>query len=371
MGRSVGRVPRRKVNMLGRTKVVAALPAQPLRYAFLATLGVGAGLATLTALTSLSTVLVHIGIALFISIAMEPVLQWGIGKGIARPWATTMVVSAFFAVFAGASAAVLPALTEQVSVLTSAVVEFIVTVPQQPWFIWISENGGDFIDVHVVIDRVAGFAANPDQILAFAGGILQIGSGLIDGVTGLIVVSILSLYFSLSMPRFKEQTYSLIARSRRDRVVDLTEEIFQSVGRYVGGQALLAGFNAAFTFLLTTLLDSPAPLLLAAIAFVGALIPVVGPLIGSAIAVLSTLSVSPIAALVAAGVLLVYLQVEAYFLTPKVMVRAVAVPGALVIIAALSGAALGGILGALVAVPVAAAGLLILERVIIPRQQRA
>lgn len=67
--------------------------------------------------------------------------------------------------------------------------------------------------------------------------------------------------------------------------------------------------------------------------------------------------------------MLVYMQVEAYILSPKVMAKAVAVPGALVIVAAIGGASLGGILGALVAIPVVAAGILIFERVVRPRQE--
>ena len=75
-------------------------------------------------------------------------------------------------------------------------------------------------------------------------------------------------------------------------------------------------------------------------------------------------------AIIVAAILFAYLQVEAYILTPRVMARAVAMPGALVIVAALGGAALGGILGALVAVPIAAAGVTIINRVVIPHQQR-
>ncbi|KQZ85290.1 hypothetical protein ASD56_02720 [Microbacterium sp. Root166] len=225
--------------------------------------------------------------------------------------------------------------------------------------------------MHGLLDGVLAFVADPDQVLALAGGILRIGTGIIDAVTGIIAVGILTLYFSLTLPRIKTKAYALIARSRRAQVVATVEEILLSVGRYVAGQAVLAFANATFTFLLMSFLGSPAPLLLAVIAFIGALIPIVGPLIGASIAVLATLSVNPVGALVAAGILLVYLQVEAYVLTPRVMARAVAVPGVLVIVSALAGAALGGILGALVAVPAAAAALVVIERVVIPRQDRA
>ncbi len=77
---------------------------------------------------------------------------------------------------------------------------------------------------------------------------------------------------------------------------------------------------------------------------------------------------APITALIAAIYYLVYMQIEAYVLAPRIMGRAVAVPGAVVVIAALAGGALLGLLGALIAIPVAASVLIIYRQVIIPRQ---
>jgi predicted PurR-regulated permease PerM len=100
-------------------------------------------------------------------------------------------------------------------------------------------------------------------------------------------------------------------------------------------------------------------------------VPLVGTLTGSIIIVLICLIPgigSPVTALVAAVYYLVYMQVEAYVLAPRIMSRAVRVPGALVVVAALAGGTLLGILGALVAIPIAAAILLIIKQVVIPRQ---
>lgn len=357
----------------GRRPVLRAgtLPEKPLRYALVATLGVGLGLALLSAITTLSTVLVYIGLSLFIAIAFEPAIRWAAQRSFPR-WAATLTYSLLFLlVCAGITTAVIPSATEQVTVLTRAVVDLVADIPQQPWFIWLSDTVGDGFDMHGLLDSVSALIANPDQIIAFGGGILKVGSGIVDGVTGVIVTTVLTLYFSATLPRITDKALLLVPRSRRTHVGEITEEILQSVGRYVAGQILLAFVNAAFTLALTSILGSPAPLLLAVVAFIGALIPMVGPLIGSTIAVLATLSVSPTAALVAGVVLLVYMQVEAYFLTPRVMARAVSVPGPLVIIAALAGATLGGVLGALVAVPIAAAGLLLIERIVVPRQEKA
>jgi predicted PurR-regulated permease PerM len=110
---------------------------------------------------------------------------------------------------------------------------------------------------------------------------------------------------------------------------------------------------------------------LAFVAFLFSLIPLVGTLSGSFIIVLVCLIPglgSPLTGLVAAIYYLIYMQVEAYVLSPNIMRRAVAVPGAVVVIAALAGGSLLGILGALIAIPVAASILLIIKQVLIPRQ---
>jgi predicted PurR-regulated permease PerM len=109
-------------------------------------------------------------------------------------------------------------------------------------------------------------------------------------------------------------------------------------------------------------------LVLACITFSLALIPLVGSISGAAIVVLVALTASPTAALIAAVYYLIYLQIEAYLISPRIMTKAVAVPGAVVVVAALAGGALLGILGALVAIPVAASIILIIRQVWVPRQ---
>lgn len=346
------------------------LPDRPLRYAFVATLGVGAALTVLAAVSTLATVLVYIGLALFLALALDPVLQFAARWRVPR-WTTAVALGVILlSAVMGLVFALIPTVSAQVQVLADQAVAFVTGIPRQEWFLWVSDATGMSADLHDLTTSLTDFVSDPNQLLTVAGGIFAVGTGIVDGVTGVIIVSILTLYFALTLPRMKAKAYLLIAATRRARTVTLLEDIMQSVGRYVGGQLLLAIVNALFTFALMAVLGTPAPLILAVVAFVGALIPVVGTVFGSAIAVLATLTVSPGAALIAAIVLLVYMQCEAYVLSPRVMARAVAVPGALVIISALAGAALGGVLGALVAVPVAAAGLTVLNRVIIPARAR-
>lgn len=361
------RTPRVAGGRAGRDTAVG-LPANPFGYAMLATLGVGAGLAVLGALSAVATVLVYVGLALFLALALEPGTEALTNRGLPRWVAATVMVVGSAAVIALVVVAVLPIAVPQISSFVTQLVDLLRTLPDQAWYAWATSNLGA-LDLNGLLSSLTDLLTDPRQLSAIAGGVLQVGTGLINGVTAVIIVTALTIYFALSLPTMVAAVLRLVPRSRRAMTGSLLEEVLDSVGRYVSGQLILATINATFTLVLTLFAGSPAPILLAVIAFVFALIPVVGTVIGSILVTLATLTVSPVAAIVVAACLLVYMQVEAYVLSPRVMSRAVSMPGVLVIVAALAGAALGGILGALVAVPVAAAGLLIIKRVVIPYQE--
>ena len=103
-------------------------------------------------------------------------------------------------------------------------------------------------------------------------------------------------------------------------------------------------------------------------AFCITLIPLIGSVCYWIFATVIALFTSPVAALIFAIAYLIYMQLEAYVLTPRVMNKAVSVPGALVVIGAMVGGTLMGLLGALVAIPITASILLIIKRVFIPKQ---
>jgi predicted PurR-regulated permease PerM len=191
-------------------------------------------------------------------------------------------------------------------------------------------------------------------------------------VTGFLIIFILTLYFVASLSSMKRGLYRLVPASRRARFSDLAEQITASVGRYVVGQGTIALLNGVFSFIflsIMTIFDLKYPALFAFIAFLFALVPLVGTVSGSILITLSTLLLSgPGVALWVGVYYLAYMQIEAYVINPRVMNRAVKVPGAIVVIAALAGGSLLGILGALIAIPVAASILLIVDQVVVPRQ---
>ena len=109
--------------------------------------------------------------------------------------------------------------------------------------------------------------------------------------------------------------------------------------------------------------------LFAFIAFLVSLIPLVGTLSASVVITSLVALFDGFPAVLVVGIYyLIYMQVEAYVFSPRIMSCAVKVPGAIVVIAALAGGTLLGILGALIAIPVAAAILLVIRQVIVPRQ---
>jgi predicted PurR-regulated permease PerM len=201
------------------------------------------------------------------------------------------------------------------------------------------------------------------------GGLLQVGISIFNGFFGAIIVLILTLYFMASLDGFKRWTYSLVPSSRREKFASIAEQISESVGRYVMGQVSIGVIQSIVVFILLSVLGVPYALVISAFAFLLGLIPLVGTITAAVIASLVALSVSPNTAIIVAVFYLIYMQVEAYIISPRIMSRAVQVPGAVVVIGALAGGAILGVLGALVAIPVAASIMLILRQVVMPRQE--
>ena len=344
------------------------------RIGLLGTLGVGVGLLIITSIANLSTIITYIGAALFLALGLDPAISWLERRGLPR-WAAILIVMTGVGLLVAALVlAVAPIIVEQVSQFVEEIPRIVELVSSQQWIDTLKEQFPQ-IRVDEVIEQVTTglteFVTNPDKLSELAGGVLLVAIAIGSGVFAVIIVFILMLYFTASLNAMKRATYQLVPASKRERFADLTEQITQSVGRFVLGQASLAAVNGVLSFIFLSIINAPFPAVLSFLAFLFSLVPLVGTLTGSVIIVLVCWIPglgSPLTALVAAIYYIVYMQVEAYVLSPRIMNRAVKIPSALVVIAALAGGALGGILGALVAIPVAAAGLLIIKLVVIPRQ---
>ena len=335
--------------------------------------GLAGGLGVLLALLiggvvgQLSTVLVYIGLALFLALGLDPIVSL-LERKIPRAGAISVVVGAVLLIFAGVLFAIIPVVIEQVNNLVKNLPGMIKDAQDSEWFANLSSLlGGNFDDL---VNSALKFVQDPANLLSIGGGVLAVGTGIAGALTGVTIVLILTLYFMAALPKMKKIAARFVAEYRRQRFLALTEEVSGAVGRYVIGQVSLALVNGILSAIFLSIIGAPLPILLALIAFVGSLIPLVGTLSGAIIISLLCLLVSPLTALISAIYYLVYMQIEAYVISPRIMSKAVAVPGAIVVIAAVAGGAAGGILGALVAIPIAASAIIIIQKVVFPAQDR-
>ena len=339
------------------------------RLGLVGTLGVGVGLLLITSVITLQTIIIYIGAALFIALGLDPAVSWLERKGFPRWAAIVTVLAAVLAVLTAVILAVVPIIIEQVSKLSAQFPQLVRSINSST-FLDDVQNQFPALQVSEVVKAVTDYlGANLDTITTT---LIQSGLALVSGLFGGLIILILTLYFTASLNSIKRAIYQLVPASKRERFTDISEQITTAVGRYVVGQAGLAACNGVLSFIFLSIIGAPFPALLAFIAFLLSLIPLVGTITGSIIIVLTCLipgiGSSPLTALVATIYYLIYMQVEAYVLSPNIMNRAVSVPGAVVVIAALAGGSLLGILGALVAIPVAASILMIFKQVVIPRQ---
>ena len=203
------------------------------------------------------------------------------------------------------------------------------------------------------------------------GAVVGIGKVVLDLVSSVVVVVIVTVYLLADLPRVRRGLYQLAPKSRRPRVVLLIDEILNRVGGYVLGNLLTSLVAAVGTYVWALIFGIPYALLLAVLVALLDLIPIIGSTIGGIIVSLVALTISPEIAIATAIFYVVYRFLEDYLLTPRIMARTVAVPGLVTVVATVLGGALLGLVGALLAIPVAAAIKLLLDEVAAPRLERS
>jgi predicted PurR-regulated permease PerM len=179
-------------------------------------------------------------------------------------------------------------------------------------------------------------------------------SGVVGGVLGVFTILILAFYLLLNANNLVSTFVRLFPREERPRVADACRRVSRKVSAWLCGQMLLGGIIAATAALGLYLMGVPYFYVLALIAGVGELVPIVGPLLAAIPAIAVALTVSPTLALGVAVFYIAQQQFENHVLVPKVMERQVGVNAAVVVIALLLGGSLLGVVGAIMAVPTAA-----------------
>ncbi len=342
----------------------------PFQLGFVITLGALAAILVGQMLGQLSTIIMYVVGGLFIALALDPLVSKLERRGVKRPVGILIVFGSFLLIVGGILAVVVPMIANQIAILIRTAPNYFVDVQNQDWYLLLEDRFGQFIDFGGLLGMAQDFIGKPENWAQVAGGVWQAGVGIANGVTAGFIVLILSLYFLASLQTTKRAFYSVFPRSDRAKVIDITEQITSSVGGYVNGMVLLALTNSVLGFIMMSIVGVPFAGLVAVGVFLLALIPLIGSVLATVLVTAVSLFNSPTTALIAAIYYLIYMQIESYLLTPRIMNRVVSVPGALVVIGALAGGTLLGLLGALIAIPVTAMVLMIIKQVWVPRQDQ-
>ncbi|MCR6483564.1 AI-2E family transporter [Amycolatopsis sp. OK19-0408] len=307
-------------------------------------------------------ILVLVGLALFLAIGLEPVVSWLVNHRFPRWLAVAAVFVAALAVLGGFLAAAIPVIVEQATALVDQAPDYVRQLQDHTTFL------GRLNDRFHLQQAVQSAFSSGGSLTS---GVLGAGKAVFGVVTDALVVIVLTIYFVADLPRIRTTMYRLIPHSRRPRAILIGDDIFAKVGGYVLGNLAVSVIAGVLTLIWLLVFGVPYAALLAVAVAVLDLIPVVGSVIGGVLISVVALTVSLPVCLATVGFALVYRLAEDYLLVPKIIGTALKVPALITVVAVLVGGALLGIIGALVAIPVAAAILLLVKEVLYPRLDQA
>jgi predicted PurR-regulated permease PerM len=340
----------------------------PFYFGFMVTVGALLALTTLRALASASAVFILIIISIFLAAGLNPAVMFFQYRGLKRGAAVGAVMASVL-LFVGVFIAVaVPPLIDQIN-------SFLNNAPQ---LVRDLNNNAFINDLNIkygVIDslqtKVNSVIKDGQFAITAFGGVIGVGKAVVSGVVSTLTILVLTLYFLSSLPQVIEIGLKFVPASRRNRVSKLVNAIVGRIGAFIGGQAIIAAIAAIFILFMGLIIGMPYTGPLSMFVLICGFIPLVGHFIGMGVVTLVSLTDSVSTAAIALASYVIYVQIENYVITPRIMKRSLSIPGLVTIIAALLGTSLLGLVGGLLAVPIAAAVLLILDEVVFPRADQS
>ena len=305
----------------------------------------------------LSSFLTMIGIALFLSFALEPAVDYLASRGWKRGAATGLIFLIVFGAIVLLVALIVPAVITGFNQLVQNAPALVDRLSE-----WLRPLG-----IHLTTDEVIQkLQENAQQIVSsattVAGTVFGIASSLIGGLFRWATIALFTFYFTAEGPRFRRALLSRMRPDRQQRVLFVWEQAISQTGGYFYSRLLLAFINGTGMYITLSVTGVPFPAPLAIFeGIVAEFIPIVGTYIGGAVPILvaflaastHVLGTKPSAGFWALGYVLVYQQIENYILSPRITAHTMSLHPAVAFAAALIGGALGGIFMAFLALPVA------------------
>jgi len=192
------------------------------------------------------------------------------------------------------------------------------------------------------------------QLQTVSSSIYSTTVGFIGGVVGVFTVLVLTFYLLLEEQGAKNFLYKYLPIQNRETYMEIMQKVGLKMGAWMRGQLFLALVVGVIDFAGLVIIGVPYALTLAVWAGLTEIIPYIGPVLGAIPAIIIALTISPIQGLLVLIFFIVVQQVESNFLVPKIMQKAVGLSPVIIILVLLIGGKLAGILGIILAVPVAA-----------------
>jgi len=307
----------------------------------------------ISAIKQSSHALTLIFVALFLAIGLNAPVHWlaeklpGKKRG-NRTLATSLSFVVILLIFAGFAASIVPPLVKQTGNFIDDVPHLVEDVRDQ------NSGVGKFIRQHNLEAQVDKFS---DQLASRLSNISNSLVGTFSKITSSIfsMVSVLVLVFMMLIegPRWLDVFKRFLPKHKREHAEVIANDMYKVIKGYVDIQILLAAMAAIFVFVPLVILDVSYPVALMVVVFICGLIPLVGHTIGAILVSLIALTTSPVAALIIFIYYVTYQQIENYVLQPRLQANATNMSPLLVFSSVIIGVSFNGLLGGLVAIPIA------------------
>jgi predicted PurR-regulated permease PerM len=318
------------------------------RWAAVAALGVLAVVLAASAVYAIRGILTLAAVALFIAISLDPAVRWLTRHGVRRSWAVGLIFVVAFLFVVGLVAAVMPPLVRQGTNLSQGLPAYIDQVVER------SRRLREFGDRLGFTGQLRELAAHlPAMIGANVLGFVRSFFGAV--FTGLTVM-VLTIYFMADLPRLRNGVVRLFPGPRRPHARRTVDIVVDKVGAYMIGNIIISLVAGVATFAALTALRVPFALPLAVVVAITDLIPMIGATLGAVVCVIIAALSSPLwpTTVLVLVFFVAYQQLENYLIAPRILRNTVDLPAVAVLLAGLVGANVLGLIGALMAIPIAA-----------------
>jgi predicted PurR-regulated permease PerM len=325
----------------------------PIRYWVRVAVAVTAVVLVARVLAVLQNVMLIVVAGFVISLGLQPALAALERRGLRRGSAMATIILAGLVLMGGAAAAIVPTVISQAANAYERIPEFVDELSERSPMI------GGFVEDFDLAEM------NGDE------GTAGLAGGLAIGVFNTVTLMLLIPYFAVSFPALKLRLFQLLRREHREDYIFVISRATELTSNYIMGNLIISLVAGVVTFIGLSLIGVPYALALSVWVAITDLIPAFGALIG-AVPVLAVAGLSGTAEFVWALLLIVvYQQIENYVIAPRVMKKAVDLSPPVVIIALMIGATLAGIVGGLLALPIAALAKILFSEFVIRGRMEA